>query len=63
MRDPAASRTAPERDWFGRLWDRALGWFFRLFNRGFDVASNRYAASVGWLVRRAFIALLVYRRA
>ena len=37
-----------------------LGWFFRLFNRSFDFASDRYARSVGWLVRRAFIAILVY---
>ncbi len=49
-----------EQDWFGRLWDRSLGWFFRLFNRGFDVASRRYAGSVGWVVRRAFVTLIVF---
>jgi hydrophobe/amphiphile efflux-1 (HAE1) family protein len=49
-----------QRDWFGRAWNAALGWFFRLFNRSFDAASKRYSASVDWLVRRAFIALLVY---
>ncbi len=49
-----------KQDWFGRLWDLALGWFFRLFNRGFEVTSAHYAGSVSWLVRRAFIALLVF---
>jgi multidrug efflux pump len=49
-----------QEDWFGRLWNRSLGWFFRLFNRGFDAASNRYAGGVGWLVRRSFVALLVF---
>jgi hydrophobe/amphiphile efflux-1 (HAE1) family protein len=49
-----------KRDWFGRMWNFLFGWFFRLFNRSFDFTSNRYARSVGWLVRRAFLALLVY---
>jgi hydrophobe/amphiphile efflux-1 (HAE1) family protein len=49
-----------QQDWFGRLWDKALGWFFRWFNRTFDWASNRYAAAVNWNVRHAFVALLVF---
>jgi hydrophobe/amphiphile efflux-1 (HAE1) family protein len=49
-----------KKDWFGRAWDWAFGRFFRLFNRGFDVASSRYSLAVGGLVRRSFIALTVY---
>jgi multidrug efflux pump len=49
-----------KRDWFGRLWHFLFGWFFRLFNRAFDFASNWYARSVGFLVRRAYIAIVVY---
>ena len=30
-----------EKDWFARLWDFALGWFFRLFNRGVHVLVSR----------------------
>src|SRR5581483_7328513 len=49
-----------ERDWFGRLWDRALGRFFRGFNRGFERLSETYGRSVGWLVRRGAIGFAVY---
>lgn len=49
-----------KRDLFGRAWDFALGWFFRLFNRGFDAASIHYSRGVGWLVHRAFLAVIVY---
>ena len=48
------------RDWFGRLWDRLLGWFFRSFNRGFDAATSVYARVVGWVVRRTALALVLY---
>jgi multidrug efflux pump len=37
-----------------------FGWFFKLFNRGFDRASNGYAKLVGWLLRLFAIVLLVY---
>ncbi|WP_254512498.1 efflux RND transporter permease subunit [Anatilimnocola floriformis] len=49
-----------KKDWFTRLWDFLFGWFFRLFNKGFDASSNAYGKSVNWLVRRAFIPLAVY---
>lgn len=49
-----------QQDWFGRQWDRFFGWFFRLFNRGFDKASNGYASAVNWNVRHAIVALLVF---
>ena len=46
--------------------DRALGWFFRLFNRGFDAASRGYVGVVRRVVRRsarraasAYVGLLV----
>ena len=48
------------KDWFGRAWDFALGWFFRGFNRAFDRAGDRYARPVGWLLRRLAIPLLLY---
>ncbi len=37
-----------------------LGWFFRLFNRGFDASVNAYAWLVGRFLRIGIIALLVY---
>jgi hydrophobe/amphiphile efflux-1 (HAE1) family protein len=48
------------KDWLGRIWDFCLGWFFKLFNRGFDRLSSLYGASVSLLVRRAFLAVVVY---
>lgn len=44
----------------GRLIDLAFGWFFRLFNRTFDSASNVYASIVGRLVKKTGMAVLVY---
>jgi len=48
------------KDFLSRWMDRALGWFFRPFNRFFDWFSHRYADGVSRLVRRGAIALLVY---
>jgi hydrophobe/amphiphile efflux-1 (HAE1) family protein len=48
------------KDWFGRLWDFALGWFFRIFNRSFEVSSSIYSRTVGWLLRRVVLAVAVY---
>ncbi|WP_145034403.1 efflux RND transporter permease subunit [Caulifigura coniformis] len=48
------------KDWFGRAWDFLFGWFFRGFNRFFDRVSNGYARSVGWLLRRLALPLLLY---
>ena len=31
-----------EKDWFGRVWDRVLGGFFRGFNRTFERLSRAY---------------------
>ncbi|HVM95436.1 MAG TPA: efflux RND transporter permease subunit, partial [Candidatus Acidoferrales bacterium] len=49
-----------EKDWFGRLWDRVFGSFFRVFNRTFDSMSHRYGRAVGWLTRRSLIGIAVY---
>lgn len=37
-----------------------FGWFFKLFNKGFEIASSSYAWSAGWLVRLSFVVLIVY---
>jgi multidrug efflux pump len=37
-----------------------LGWFFRLFNWGFEVGTNLYTRAVGLVLRGSVIALLVY---
>src|SRR5207253_8838205 len=48
------------KDWFGRSWDFALGWFFRIFNRSFEVTSSIYSRTVGWLLRRVALAAVAY---
>jgi len=40
--------------------NRLLGWSFRAFNMGFDVATNAYTRMVGMLLRVSLIVLLVY---
>jgi multidrug efflux pump len=49
-----------KRDWFARAWDFALGWFFRLFNRGFNAGSNAYGRVVASFTRRSLIVLVLY---
>src|SRR5437867_5115898 len=49
-----------EKDWFGRLWDRLFGRFFRAFNRVFELTTERYGGAVGRLVRRPALALTTY---
>lgn len=49
-----------KRDLFTRFWDFSLGWFFRLFNRGFDQTSTLYAATVKWNLRKITVPLLMY---
>jgi len=49
-----------KKDWFARLWDLALGWFFRLFNRAFTFSSHAYAGGVRWAIRLALIVLVCY---
>jgi multidrug efflux pump len=40
--------------------DVSLGWFFRLFNAGFNAATSGYAWVVGLLLRLSVITLLIY---
>src|SRR5262245_1492619 len=42
------------------LLDLTLGWFFRLFNWGFDRATNIYVRMVGLFLRGSVISLLIY---
>jgi multidrug efflux pump len=45
---------------FNRLLDRAVGWFFRGFNRAFEHVAHGYAGLVRRIVRYSIVALLVY---
>ena len=53
------SPRAPK-DWFTRLLDVLLGWFFRPFNRFFAWAAGKYSAGVARVIRVSAVALLVY---
>src|SRR5580698_9364920 len=48
------------KDWFARFMERALGWFFTPFNRVFAWAGGKYSAGVGQVLRKSFVALVVY---
>ena len=48
------------RDRLTRIIDRLFGWFFRLFNRSFDSASNAYVRSVRRAVRLGGLVLALY---
>ncbi|HMO86512.1 MAG TPA: efflux RND transporter permease subunit, partial [Lacipirellulaceae bacterium] len=49
-----------QRDPLSLLLNLTLGWFFKLFNRGFTAASDIYARTVGLLLRVSVIVLAVY---
>ncbi len=49
-----------QRDPLTRVLNLTLGWFFKLFNLGFQWASDGYARVVGMLLRLSVIVLLVY---
>ncbi len=49
-----------KRDLLTRLFDFLLGWFFRLFNKGFEASVKGYIWAVRRLLRLAAVALLVY---
>ena len=51
---------AEQRDPFTKLINATLGWFFKLFNVGFNTASSIYARIVGGLLRLSFVVMLVY---
>jgi multidrug efflux pump len=47
-------------DWLTKLLDFALGWFFRLFNKGFELTNQWYIRSLHYVVRYAVVTLIVY---
>jgi multidrug efflux pump len=47
-------------DWLTKAFDFALGWFFRLFNTGFDLANQWYIKSLRYVVRYAAVTLTIY---
>ena len=49
-----------QRDPLSRVLNLALGWFFKLFNLGFQKTSDIYSRSVGLLLRVSVIVLAVY---
>ncbi|KAA3511649.1 MULTISPECIES: efflux RND transporter permease subunit [Agrobacterium] len=48
------------KDWLTRGMDKVFGGFFRGFNRAFGAASNGYGKSVGGLLNRKSIVMIVY---
>ncbi len=49
-----------KKDLITRVLDKLLGWFFRLFNKGFAKANAGYTWVVGKAVRLSLIMLLIY---
>ncbi len=47
-------------DPLSRLLDLLFGWFFRLFDWGFEITGKYYAAFIGVLLRISFLVILVY---
>jgi multidrug efflux pump len=48
------------KDWFSKLINALFGWFFRPFNRFFELMANFYSRTVAIILRRAIIALGLY---
>ncbi|MDE1158374.1 MAG: efflux RND transporter permease subunit [Neorhizobium sp.] len=49
-----------KKDGLTRAMDFLLGWFFRRFNRGFGAMSNGYGKTVGGLLSRRSIVMVIY---
>jgi multidrug efflux pump len=49
-----------DRDLLTKALDFSVGWFFQLFNQGFDLTNRWYIKSLRYVVRYAAITLLVY---
>jgi multidrug efflux pump len=49
-----------KKDIFGRFIEKTAGWFFRLFNKGFDASRNGYLAVVRRAIRWKYVSLGVY---
>jgi multidrug efflux pump len=48
------------KDWLTRFMDFIFGWFFRGFNRAFGAASNGYGRTVGGLLSRKSLVMVIY---
>lgn len=48
------------KDWLTRGMDRLFGWFFRGFNRVFGIASQGYGRTVGGLLSRKSLVMVIY---
>src|SRR5580658_228922 len=48
------------KDWFARFMETGLGWFFRPFNRAFAWAGDNYSVGVAKVLRKSFVALVIY---
>lgn len=48
------------KDIVSRIMDRMFGWVFGPFNRAFTWAGDKYGAAVGGVLRKSFIALILY---
>ena len=48
------------KDRFARWMEKALGWFFRPFNRAFAAAGEKYSSGLAKVLRKSAVALLVY---
>jgi multidrug efflux pump len=49
-----------QRDWLSRGLNLVLGWFFKLFNIGFEYSSEYYSRAVKGLLRVSVVVLAVY---
>ena len=49
-----------KRDWFAAGIERVLGWFFRLFNKGFTSTTHGYTRAVSGTIQRGAIAMAAY---
>ncbi|MEM7603620.1 MAG: efflux RND transporter permease subunit, partial [Verrucomicrobiota bacterium] len=49
-----------QKDWFTRVIDKLFGWFFRLFNRGFDASNRGYSWMVKRTLRMGVVMILLY---
>ncbi|TCV66713.1 multidrug efflux pump [Neorhizobium sp. R1-B] len=49
-----------KKDWLTRFMDAIFGWFFRGFNRAFGAASNGYGRTVGGLLSRKSLVMVIY---
>ena len=53
-------RRDARKDWFGRVLDFCLGWFFRLFNSAFRFGTRAYTSIVARMLRLSALVLFVF---